>query len=287
MLIAVSPAVPASATAAWRLVASGATLAVAAVVARTADEARRRWRRAAYRVALTATIVGSYLMLRDLLPVVQGPALDGLLQRIDVALFGVEPAVWAARFATPPVVEYFAFFYFSYFAILGLYALAVMGLGAAGQGTAEFTIGAALVYCIGQLGYAVVPGVGPAVHLAGAFDAPLEGGLFWRWVQATVGAAGAIRDIFPSLHTAAPVWFTIFAARRARATASRAWTAFAVVTGWFALNIVLSTIVLRWHYVADVFAGLVLAAGVGWAAPRLAAREASARARAGLEPVWP
>jgi hypothetical protein len=285
-LVTVLPAVQGSAGAAWRLIASTATLAVAAVVARTADDKRRRFRRAAYRVVLTGTIVCSYLMLRDILPVVQGRPLDAVLQRADIFLFGVEPAVWAQRFATPAVVEYFAFFYFSYFAILALYAFAVLGLSTARGSTAEFTIGAALVYCIGQLGYAVVPGVGPVVHLGAAFDAPLEGGLFWGWVQATVGAAGALRDIFPSLHTAAPVWFTLFALRHARDHASRPWAAAAVLTGFFAINIVISTIVLRWHYAVDVIAGLVLAGFVHWAAPRLAAREAAYRSRACLEPVW-
>lgn len=283
-LVAAAPRAVASLRGSSMLLASWLALGVAAAIGRMRSSRIPRARSALYRVVLIGTLVASYLMLRDLLPIVQGRALDEELHRFDVALFGVEPSLWAERFATPSVVEYFAFFYFSYFALLAVYSAVTLGLGAAGDATAEFTIGTALVYCIGQLGYVAVPGYGPIVHLKDSFAAPLEGGFFWRSVVTTVSSGGALRDIFPSLHTAVPIWFTVFALGRARL--DRRWRAGAWATAFFTVNIVLSTVVLRWHYLVDVVAGLLLSAIVAWAAPRAARWEAGFRSRKGLVPVW-
>jgi membrane-associated phospholipid phosphatase len=283
-LCAAAPADRARGLAGLLLGGSALTLAAAAAFGRSARYGARRVRGAVYRVVLTSAVVGSYLMLRQVLPVVQSGTLDHELYRLDLVLFGVEPALFAQSFTAPAVVEYFAFFYFSYFGLLLVYTFALLGLGAGGTALTEFTIGTALVYTIGQLGYVVVPGFGPFVHLRDVFEAPLHGGVFWRAVQSTVTAGGAQRDIFPSLHTATPVWFTLFAARRARSV--RAWTIPAIVTGFFAANIVASTMILRWHYAVDVVAGLALALVVALLAPRLARWEVARRERAGLAPVF-
>ncbi len=268
------------------LFASWSVLIVACVIGRLDSGLSARVRTGIYRAVVAGTIVGSYLMLRDILPLVQPRALDEQLLRLDVALFGVEPTVWLEPYTTPGIVEYFAFFYFSYFALLAIYALVVLGLGLAKDAIGEFAIGGALVFCVGQLGYVAVPGYGPIHHLSSVFAAPLEGGFFWRTVLVTVESASAMKDIFPSLHTAAPVWLAGFAVRRAVLQGGRRWALAAVITSFFATNIVISTVVLRWHYAVDVIAGLALAFGAIWAAPRLARWERTLRARHGLAAAW-
>src|SRR5258708_4466195 len=57
--------------------------------------------------------------------------------------------------------------------------------------------------------YAVVPGFGPYHELH--FEHELQGGFFWGVVLHGVHSAGALKDIFPSLHTGAPTFFAIFA----------------------------------------------------------------------------
>jgi hypothetical protein len=267
------------------VVASALGLVIGCVAGRTSTRLSARARTFIYRSVLTGSIVGSYLMLRDILPIVQPRSLDAQLLAFDVAVFGGEPVLWLARFTTPAVVEYFAFFYFSYFGLLAAYGAAVMAFDAAGDAIAEFTIGAALVFCVGQLGYVLVPGYGPVHFFAGQLE-PLEGGFFWRAVLLTVESASAMKDIFPSLHTAAPTFFAIFAVRRAVATRGAGWIAASVFTAAFALNIVASTVVLRWHYAADVLAGLALAVGASAAAPRLARWERALRARHGMPSAW-
>jgi hypothetical protein len=239
-----------------------------------------------YRISMVATVLGSYLMLRWTLPLVAPHSYDAQLSKIDVAIFGVEPTLWLEPHMSPAIVEYLAFFYFSYFAISGLYALIALGPGSSTETSAEFAIGTAVVYGIGQLGYALVPGYGPTQFLSAQYAGPLEGGVFWQAVLATVDAGGAMKDIFPSLHTAGPVWYSLFAWHRAKRTGALGWKLLALVTTFFAMNIVVSTVALRWHYVIDLAAGLALAGSASWLSKRVVGWEQGLRERAGLRSAW-
>ena len=134
----------------------------------------------------------------------------------------------------------------------------------------------------GHVIYTLVPGVGPFRTID--FPAPIDGGFWWRQVQETVAQAGAQLDIFPSLHTAYPVYFTLHAwAYRRESPYRYVWFLIAI----FAAHMVVATMFLRWHWFIDVIAGALLALtarAVGVAVER---RE---RARADdddpRQPVW-
>jgi membrane-associated phospholipid phosphatase len=81
-----------------------------------------------------------------------------------------------------------------------------------------------------------------------------------------------------------PTWFTFFSYLQARADPRWRWPA--RVVGFFAANIVASTMVLRWHYAVDVIAGLVLAAAAAALTPRIVRWEERLRARRGLSIPW-
>ena len=132
----------------------------------------------------------------------------------------------------------------------------------------------------------VLPGFGPAHHLEAVYRAPLPGGLLWRSVLGAVETAGAEKDIFPSLHAGAAVWFALFVARRAHRTGALGWRLFAVCTAIFAVHIAISTVVLRWHYTVDVVAGCLLGLAAAFLAPRLVAYEQRIRAARRLAPAW-
>jgi hypothetical protein len=237
-----------------------------------------------YRLAIVGVLLSNYLTLRDFLQLVRPDAVDDALYRFDMRVFGVEPALWLERFNERPIVEWFSFFYFSYFAICGGYMVTVVWLSRAGRKTTEFALGTAIVFCLGQLGYTAVPGYGPISHLASSFHGPLAGGFWWSMVWSTVQAGGAMKDIFPSLHTAVPLWFTLFALQQARSDARWRWPA--RVTGFFSANIIVSTMLLRWHYGIDVVVGLSLALFAGLVTPILARREEAWRLGLGLPAPW-
>jgi membrane-associated phospholipid phosphatase len=238
-----------------------------------------------YRIAVAFVVVQSYLMLRDLLPLLRQDAVDAVLISIDQSLFGVQPALWLERFNQHGVVEWFSFFYFSYFFICAAYIGGMLWFVRPGTHTSEFAIGSFIVLFVGQLGYVAVPGYGPVVALADQFQAPLNGGFFWHCVENAVQSSGALKDIFPSLHTAIPTFFALFAWRAARRDSR--WRTPAMVTSFFAANIIVSTMLLRWHYGIDVLVGMGLAAAAAWLAPRLAAHDARFRKLHGMPAAWP
>jgi hypothetical protein len=283
-LAAVAPHSAAKARCLARIVLDGGVVVCAALFARTLIHISLPLRAHVYRAALAGVVLDSYLMLRDLLPTIRADAVDATLRALDLALFGVEPTLWFERFNQQPVVEWFSFFYLSYFALCGGYIAAMLWLVRNGRCTSVFAIGSLIVLLVGQLGYMAVPGFGPIHHLSTSFHAPLHGGFWWNCVWRTVQAGSAMKDIFPSLHTAVPTWFTLFAIQQARR--DKRWRIVALLTGFAASQIVVSTMVLRWHYAIDVAAGLTLAMFAATVAPKIAHAEALYRRRHRMRAVW-
>jgi membrane-associated phospholipid phosphatase len=279
-----APPGPAQAHCARVIYVSMAAHAIGCFVARGRPRLPVLLRAAIYRCSIVGVLVSSYLTLRDTLTLVRPDSVDEVLVRIDMRLFGVEPALWLERFNQRPIVEWFSFFYFSYFFICTAYMVTVVWLTPPARRTTEFAIGTLLVYTLGQLGYTAVPGYGPVAHLKDQFHGGVAGGFFWSCVWSTVQAGGAMKDIFPSLHTAGPSWFTLYALHQSRSDPRWRWPA--RITGFFAINIIVSTMLLRWHYGIDVVAGLALALTAGILAPRLAAIEESWRQSMGFPGPW-
>lgn len=237
-----------------------------------------------YRAGIVGGVLGSYFVLRDLAPVVSPHSLDRGLYALDLAIFGGEPAVWMQHFVTPASTEWFSFFYLSYFWLLAGYTLPI-AFGVDSEAIiGEFAAGMIIVYCVGQTVYLVVPGFGPHAAFAELFPEPLPAGRWHDALMRTVAAAGAQKDIFPSLHTAGPVFLAVFAFRHRREPWARvAWPITAFVTA----NIALATLVLRWHYGVDVVAGVALGIAAAAAAAVMPAADAARRRARGAGPLWP
>lgn len=242
-----------------------------------------------YRVTIFCAVFLSYFQLRVILPAVSSRALDADLIAFDLRVFGVEPALAWDKFVTPQTTEWFAFFYFGYFFILIAHVLPMMLNATSRLRLAHFTLGILFVFLTGHLVYMLVPGWGPYRHLAGQFQHPLEGGLFWSLVKATVDAGGAQKDIFPSLHTAAPTFFAIFSyIHRREMPFKYTWK----VVAFAATQIIIATMFLRWHYLVDIVAGLAVATAAAVLSHKIALWEARRRERAQVAPThalieWP
>lgn len=236
-----------------------------------------------YRLVMLGSVLGSYFMLKGLLPIVNTRALDAPLYHFDLQLFGVEPAVWLDRFVTPATTEWFAFFYYSYFFILALHVLPMLLLSKRMKDFAQFSLGFLGVYCVAHVIYMIVPGYGPFRFLSHLFEHQLPLGFWYERVLEMVNNAGAQKDIFPSLHTAGPTFCVLYSfAHRDRAPFKYTWP----VTAFFTANIIAATMFLRWHYIIDVIAGLTIAVSVHFASRAIARREVASRERRGLQPVW-
>lgn len=238
----------------------------------------------ATRVISYGIVQYSYFVLRYLLPAAVPWSFDEGLLRVDLHLFGGEPALWWDRLITPVTTEWFAFFYFSYFVILGVHLFPILFGSRSDAFLTEFATGFLIVLCVGQSVYFLVPAFGPVKHLAHQFAHPLPSGRFMDLVLQAVAAGGAQKDVFPSLHTAAPTYIALFSFRhRALSPFKYTWP----IVAFFAGNIVIATMFLRWHYLIDIVAGLLLASGAmalsAWVTPRELAR----RERLGLGRSWP
>jgi hypothetical protein len=246
-----------------------------------------RWGSAAssllYRSGVLGAVLGSFFQLREILPAVSPWAEDARIYSFDLRVFGVEPSLWMDRFVSPRTTEWFAFFYFFYFLILTLHVLPMLFVQRDTRLLGTFSVGILLIFLTAHLVYMAVPGWGPYWYLAASFEHPLRGGTFWRLVREAVEAGGAQKDIFPSLHTAVPTFLAIFSYRhRNRAPFKYTWAPMA----FFATQIVIATMFLRWHYVMDVLAGIFLAIAACLFARRIAYWEHGKRERLGLQPAW-
>jgi membrane-associated phospholipid phosphatase len=175
---------------------------------------------------------------------------DRALQAIDVWLLG-DPVAWIARLAWAPLSDLLAACYVSYYALpLVLPALLyARGSRAAFQRVATIIV-TALLLC--YAGYFLLPAVGPHVLFDGYRPVALDGHGFARYVYALLRSVPLEPpDAFPSGHTLISVLLPTLAFQYARPLF--------FVLAPLSFGIVLATVYLRFHYLADVVAALLLA----------------------------
>jgi hypothetical protein len=242
------------------------------------------WSALVYRVGIYGSVQHSYFLFKHLLPVINPGTLDHQLFMLDHRLFGFEPAVWLDQFVTPVTTEWFAFFYFCYFFLLATHVLPIL-FGARDQVLlGEFMLGMLAIVCVGHTGYLLVPGFGPYKAMPEMFKHELPGGLWMDVVWSTVRSNGAMKDIFPSLHTAGPSFLAMFSFRnRDRLPFRYTWP----LLTFFSANIIVATMFLRWHYVIDVLAGFTLATTAAIVAPKITRWEVARRRAGGLGQLVP
>jgi hypothetical protein len=264
--VLVAPANPLKSQCLAQVIGLLVTYLVCLSLVRTGALRRSFWSALLYRIGIYGTVQSSYFFFKHLLPVVNPGSLDHRLFALDHLLFGFEPAVWADQFVSPATTEWFAFFYFCYFFLLAAHIFPIV-FGARDQLLlGEFMLGMLIIVCIGHTGYILVPGFGPYRAMPEMFHHELPSGLWMDLVWSTVRSGGAMKDIFPSLHTAGPCFIAMFSFRnRDRLPFRFTWP---LIT-FFAANIIGATMFLRWHYVIDVFAGFTLATVAALLAPRV------------------
>ena len=242
------------------------------------------WAPLLYRLSLQGAVQCSYFLLLNYLPLVNPRDLDPQLSALDLSLFGFEPSLALDAHVSTLASEWFAFFYFCYFFLVLAHSIPIVFLSKNQRLISEFSIGILVLYCTGQILYSWVPGYGPVRALAGQFKSTFPHGLWVDSVMLTVANGGAQKDIFPSLHTATPVFLTLFSFRNRRILPfGYTWP----VIAFFAVNIIIATLYLRWHWLIDVVAGLVLAWFGWWLGVRLTQVELQRRTRRDLGHCWP
>jgi hypothetical protein len=209
-----------------------------------------------YRLTVYGTVQISYFFFREMLPLLNPASLDRELHGLGITLFGAEPALVLDSVVSSATTEWFSFFYFGYFFVLAVHVIPGLFLVKSKRLLGEFTFGMLFMFCVGHTLYVLVPGYGPYQAVASEFQNALPDGLWLDVVMETVSDGGAQKDIFPSLHTAAPLFIALYSFRHRAVIPFRfTWP----LTFFFAVNIIIATMFLRWHWIIDVVAGLALA----------------------------
>ncbi|MDI1463494.1 phosphatase PAP2 family protein [Catellatospora sp. KI3] len=238
----------------WAYLAAYAATAVAAA-ALIAAHVRRPRSRPLTALRLTYPVIAApvcYTMVGGTALAVHGRFLDDEMNRAEVGLFGGHPALWLGAAASRPLTELVYACYMSYY----LYIVVPPLLLLARRRHADLerlvtTVGLAAYLC--YLGFLAVPVRGPAYSLADQLEpATLPGYVLAPAQQHLMALADPVGTCFPSAHVAV-AWAVSF-------TAARIWgrrVLYPLLP--LTIGLTVATVYTRYHYVADVLAGLLVA----------------------------
>ena len=200
-----------------------------------------------------ALIPLTYKELSYLIPLIHPRDYDAALAGIDHRVLGVHPTVWLERFTWPPLTEVLQLTYSTYY-----FLPLVLGVVLWRKGWFDkfyyWVYIVVLGFYLSYLGYIAVPAIGPRFlpSIAEAQTIPLSGVWLFQPVREMLDRAeGITRDCFPSGHTELTLLVLIYARSFHKKVF---WCLLPLGTG-----VIISTVYLRYHYVIDVVAGLLLA----------------------------
>ncbi len=212
----------------------------------------------------------TYLMVRPIHPV----DYDQLLIDIDRWIFAVNPTQWLARYARPVVTEILQIGYSSYYLLFIILGVDVHRKHSwKGFDTAVFMV--VYGFYLSYLGYFLLPAVGPrfTLHSFELLNHELPGLLLTEPLRAFVNWGESIptnipnpvdfvqRDVFPSGHTQLSLIMVYCAFH------------YMIDTRWLIATLttllIIGTVYLRYHYVADVVGGVLFFLFTIWSGWRI------------------
>ncbi len=202
-----------------------------------------------------------YTNLHDTLGFANPHDVHDHLAAFDQWLFGLQPTVWAERFVTRGRTELMNLLYWN-FAWIALAPSAALLVRGRWRDFRAVTFGVVLCFLLGYFLYLAFPAAPPRLVLAQQYRVHLLGGPVTGLADSALRLLPTdSRAAFPSLHAAVSVLVLGYAWRRVRGLF---WPLLLAVLG-----LLVSTVYLRHHFVADLLAGFALAPCAAWLAPRL------------------
>ena len=213
--------------------------------------------------------------------VIRRDVFDRQLYELDLAVFGVEPTVWAGKLHHPLLTDWMSITYGLYF-ITPMVLATMLSIRGRREDFREMSTAVVLQLGIGFLLFLVFPAGPPRYYEPlmhggpGAFE-PQHLHSYFGLFELQQGAFDSAdpartRSAFPSLHCSLALLTLIYSYRFSDAVFPRfprLWFRIvlpAVISLW------ISVVYLRHHWVVDIFAGLALGAVANLLAPVLRAR---------------
>lgn len=177
--------------------------------------------------------------------------MDEALIAWDQRLFGTQASVALETWISPSLTAWMEFAYFFHIVNVPLVACFVY-LRRNRNRFREMMTGIVVVTFFGLIGYLLVPAIGPIYTLHDQYTVPLTVPLdiVNRQIE-FMDFARIKRDVFPSLHVGISFVAWLYAFRNSR---KLFWILSPLI-----LSLFVSTVYLRFHYLVDVVAGLILA----------------------------
>jgi membrane-associated phospholipid phosphatase len=181
---------------------------------------------------------------------------DPYLIAFDHALTGVHPSVWLGQFSQPVFNDAVQMAYISYFVYLTIVCGALEWHGRQRAFWAVMTSSMA-AYAVGYIVSIFFPIESPWFALASLQHGELSGGSFTALINFIEGLGRVRGAAFPSAHVSGSTVALL-----------GAWRYHRKLFWWllpFYLGMLFSTVYGRYHYVADVLAGIVVGCAGFWA----------------------
>jgi membrane-associated phospholipid phosphatase len=211
---------------------------------------------------------------RPLIHMIFPHSFDPLVNRLELALFGIYPTVWMQKFICLGLNEFLMFSYSFYY-----FLLVVLGAGLFIKhkitqfDSLLFT--SAVAYYISYLGFILFPVEGPRFALWANHQLEINGGFFTSLAQGLIERAGMQGGAMPSSHVAVALVVLVYANRHHRFLY---WVLSPLVISLF-----LATVYGRFHYVSDVAAGLLVGGISIFLCDRIIGKESSTQRAEGLK----
>jgi membrane-associated phospholipid phosphatase len=203
---------------------------------------------------------------------------DQALIALDQRLFGFQASLVLQHIISPRLTAWMNFAYFFHIVNIPLIACFLYVYRDRVR-FREMMNGIMVVSFLGLLGYLLVPAIGPMYTLRSQFTVPLREsmGVFNREVD-FMDFARIRRDVFPSLHVGISFVVWLYTYRNSK---KLFWILSPLIISlWF------STLYLRYHYLVDVLAGLILAPLSYWLANWLFRRFGEVSVRVLIPASW-
>ena len=211
-----------------------------------------------YRLIFPAFVVLPFFnIIHFQIPFLKQQDWDLVLIEIDRIFFGgMNPAIFLSDITSPILSTIMQIVYSSFYIIplsLLFFFVAKKQKLSLLKMTRVFVIGFLLSY----VGYFIIPALGPRFYLSDDFLIPLTGNSLFYSIHNSINDLEQINwDAFPSGHTEIGVLGAILASHFKLRWRYLYWL--------LAIGIILSTVYLRYHYVIDIIAGILLALFVWW-----------------------
>ncbi len=192
-----------------------------------------------------------FAALHYLIPAIHPVSMDEVLIKIDFFLFGCHPTVWFEKFYSPLLTEILLLSYLVYYFMPLLILIPFYSRGEIEKFDRFSSFILLTFYCF-FLGYVLFPALGPRYYLAHLHRISLEGENIYHAICSLLNGLENIQwDAFPSGHVLITIVF-LYITRK-----------YFPLMFYFmfpiAILLIISTVYLRYHYVIDDLAGIILA----------------------------